>query len=51
MYDETPEEYKFSKNRDIAQMSDATKAVNTHLYAVPVTAEWKEEQTDTSQYR
>lgn len=51
MFDETPDEYRFSKNREIAQLSHAAAVADTHVYSVPPGAVAQEEQYNLSQYR
>jgi NADH:ubiquinone oxidoreductase subunit len=55
VYDETPNEYKFSKNPAIAQASDAVAATTTHLYTPPYDPQVidgkLQEQHNLSQYR
>lgn len=51
MFDETPEEYKFSKNKEIAQLSHAKAVCNTHVYSVPEGTVVNEELYNLSQYR
>lgn len=49
MFDETPEEFKFSKNKAIAQLSNAI--YDSHVYPVPEDAVAPAEQYNLSQYR
>lgn len=51
MFDETPDEYKFSKNKEIAQLSHANQIINSHLYTPPEGAVQQEQQHNLSQYR
>ena len=51
MFDETPEEYQYSKNKEIAQLSHANAVCNTHVYEVPEGAVVNEELYNLSQYR
>lgn len=51
MFDETPDEYVYSKNKEIAQLSHATAVTDTHVYNVPAGAVAQEEMYNLSQYR
>lgn len=51
MFDETPDEYRYSKNKEIAQLSHADAVVKNHVYNVPEGTVAQEQQYNLSQYR